>query len=110
MKVLISVNTFDAINAQGDEMLKDVGVSCVPSPTAEQVVEQVAEMGLLNVDAVIEDKNLVLEIDDEVLFAMMRAYKRMAPVILPIVQGLKALNGLLKLETRELEAMIMRRK
>lgn len=109
MKVLISVNTFNAINAEGDQLMKELGIPYAPSPSAEEIVERM-EGVFLNVDALIDDTNLVVEVDDEILFAILRAYKRMAPVLNPIISGVKALAKLFKEEGRMIEDMITRRK
>jgi hypothetical protein len=118
MKISISIatlNTIADIKARKACILAEVFPQFAGLYTSNKVdagldvlTNRAAE--LANISAVREDREFVIEVNDELIIKYYRIWLKAAPVMLPIFKSLKELSKLLDSEFDELEEMITRKK
>jgi len=118
MKIVINMNTTRALSKDGYKIISNV-MNELDQPMEEWSDDlfnetiKTAELQtteLKNVDIRVENDELVYEIDDAVLFAVMRIYKRVAGIVNPMIRGFVALGKIMVEEGREIQALITQSK
>lgn len=99
MKLVIKETTVNSINAMGAECIAQFGVTLPP-----EGVQEVTQYKNLSITRQGED--IVVEVNDEGLFMVMRMYLRVAKVIGAFIEPVKALFALLKEDMSEFESFV----
>jgi hypothetical protein len=124
MKIIISKNTIEAVNKEMIQIISDIaGEGSVDAvlldalygeSSVDTTITQFQAQGLKNVKMWQQTGkggciDVVIEYDDEIIFAVMRVYRAIAPLINPIIKGFRVLIPVLKAEVRDLERVVIRK-